>query len=91
MQASKHTCMNEHMNEVCMQRIVHLKRGAGFVAAIDPQSLKPITIKYENGEQHSYSLSSAKKLQRSPNSFIDQLCAPGEAKRYHEDVWAGNA
>ena len=25
------------------------------------------------------------------SSFVDQLCAMGDNKRYHEDVWAGNA
>ena len=25
------------------------------------------------------------------SAFVDQLCAMGDDKRYHEDVWAGNA
>jgi sulfite reductase alpha subunit-like flavoprotein len=25
------------------------------------------------------------------SAFVDHLCAMGDSKRYHEDVWAGNA
>ena len=31
------------------------------------------------------------ELMRNPTAFVDELFASGEAKRYHQDVWGGNA
>ena len=72
-------------------RLVHPTRGLGVVTRFDPTAERPLTVRYDSGDVHQYTLASASKLKLAPlsASIAEQIASPSPSERRateHEEL-----
>ena len=73
-------------------RLVHPTRGPGVVTHFDPTAQRPLTVRYDSGGVHQYTLASASKLKPAAPlsvSKADQIVSPPPLERgstEHEEL-----